>query len=147
MAGELRRRVRHIAHADGFGLAVVFGVVVEVARERFLVDGHVVRGSIGSLLGTSGPMGVNALGVRSIGVNLTGERVAGVSGDGRSVLVAPIDVEGRAVEVASGARDLLPPAWDFMDRIWLADRAVGGAGISVVVGQQAPREIEVPGVN
>lgn len=112
-----------------------------------LVDGHVVRGSIGSLLGTSGPMGVNALGVRSIGVNLTGERVAGVSGDGRSVLVAPVDVEGRAVEVASGARDLLPPAWDFMDRIWLADRAVGGAGISVVVGQQAPREIEVPGVS
>lgn len=112
-----------------------------------LVDGHVVRGSIGSLLGTSGPMGVNALGVRSIGVNLTGERVAGVSGDGRSVLVAPVDVEGRAVEVASGARDLLPPAWDFMDRIWLADRAVGGAGISVVVGQQAPREIEVPRVS
>lgn len=112
-----------------------------------LVDGRVVRGSIGSLLGTSGPMGINRLGVRSIGVNLTGERVAGVSGDGRSVLVGPVDVEGRAVEVASGARDLLPPAWDFMDRIWLADRAVGGASISVVVGQQSPREIEVPGVS
>ena len=112
-----------------------------------LVDGRVVRGSIGSLLGTSGPMGVDRLGVRSIGVNLTGERVAGVSGDGRSVLVAPVDVEGRAVEVASGARDLLPPAWDFMDRMWLADRAVGGAGISVVVGRQPPREIEVPGVS
>lgn len=112
-----------------------------------LVDGHVVRGSIGSLLATAGPMGVDGLGVRSIGVNLTGERVAGVSGDGASVLVAPVDGEGRAVEVASGARDLLPPAWDFMDRIWLADRAVGGAGISVVLGRQSPREIDVPGVS
>lgn len=112
-----------------------------------LVDGRVVRGSIGALLGTSGPMGVDRLGVRSIGVNLTGERVAGVAGNGQSVLVAPVDVEGRAVQVASGARDLLPPAWDFADRVWLADRAAGGAVISVVVGQQAPRQIDVPGVS
>ena len=112
-----------------------------------LVDGHVVRGSIGSLLGTSGPMGTDRLGVRSIGVNLTGERVAGVSTDGRGVLVAPVDVEGRAVQVASRARDLLPPAWDFADRIWLADRAEGGALISVVVGRQPPRQIDVQGVS
>ena len=44
-------------------------------------------------------------------------------------------------------RDLLPPAWDFADRIWLADRAAGGAVISVVVGEQPPRQIEVPGVS
>jgi hypothetical protein len=112
-----------------------------------LADGRVVRGSIGSLVGTPGPMGVNRLGVRSIGVNLAGERVAGVSGDGRRVLVAPVDVDGRAVEVASGARDLLPPAWDFADRIWLADRGPGGAVISVVAGEQPPRQIEVQGVS
>ena len=112
-----------------------------------LVDGRVVRGSIGSLLDTAGPMGVDRLGVRSIGVNLMGERVAGVSGDGRSVLVAPVEVEGRAVEVASGAHDLLPPAWDFADRLWLADRALGGALISVVVGKQEPRQIDVPGIS
>ena len=112
-----------------------------------LVDGLVVRGSIDSLLGTSGPMGLDRLGVRSIGVNLSGERVAGVAANGRSVFVAPVDGEGRAVQVASGARDLLPPAWDFADRVWLADRAVGGAVISVVVGEQAPRQIDVPGVS
>ncbi|MGZ5401344.1 MAG: LpqB family beta-propeller domain-containing protein, partial [Nocardioides sp.] len=112
-----------------------------------LVEGRVVRGSVGSLLPTAGPMGSERLGVRSIGVDLAGERVAGVSGDGRSLLVAPVDVEGTAVEVASGARDLLPPAWDFADRIWLADRAAGGAVISVVVGQQPPRSIDVPGVS
>ncbi|MEO5664299.1 MAG: GerMN domain-containing protein [Nocardioides sp.] len=112
-----------------------------------LVDGLVVRGTIDSLSATSGPMGVERLGVRSIGVNLAGDRVAGISGDGRSVLVAPVEGDGRAVEIASGARNLLPPAWDFADRIWLADRARGGAVITVVAGEQAPREIFVPGVS
>lgn len=112
-----------------------------------LVGGLVVRGSIDSLSATSGPMGVARLGVRSIGVNLTGDRVAGISGDGRSVLVAPVEGDGSAVEIASGARNLLPPAWDFADRIWLADRARGGAVITVVTGEQAPREIVVPGVS
>lgn len=112
-----------------------------------LIDGLVVRGSIDSLSATSGPMGVERLGVRSIGVNLAGHRVAGISGDGRSVLVAPVEGEGSAVEIASGARNLLPPAWDFADRIWLADRARGGAEISVVAGEQTPRQIVVPGVS
>lgn len=112
-----------------------------------LVDGLVVRGTIDSLSATSGPMGVERLGVRSIGVNLAGDRVAGISGDGRSVLVAPVEGDGSAVEIASGARNLLPPAWDFADRIWLADRARGGAVITVVAGEQAPREIVVPGVS
>lgn len=112
-----------------------------------LVEGRVVRGSIDSLSATSGPMGVDRLGVRSIGVNLAGDRVAGISGNGRSMLVAPTEGEGRAVEVASGARNLLPPAWDFADRIWLADRGVGGAVIRVVVGEQPPRQIDVPGVS
>ena len=91
-------------------------------------------------------MGSERLGVRSIGVNLAGDRVAGISGDGGAVLVAPVDGEGGATEVASGARNLLPPAWDFDDRIWLADRSRGRAVISYVVGDRPPRAIEVPGV-
>ncbi|UUZ58124.1 LpqB family beta-propeller domain-containing protein [Nocardioides sp. B-3] len=111
------------------------------------VDGPVVRGSIDSLSATSGPMGVDQLGVRSIGVNPAGDRVAGISGDGRSVLVAPVEGEGSAVEVASSARNLLAPARDFADRIWLADRAGGSAVISVVAGGQPARQIVVPGVS
>ncbi|HXH80439.1 LpqB family beta-propeller domain-containing protein [Nocardioides sp.] len=112
-----------------------------------LVDGRVVRGSIGSLTETSGAMGTERLGVRSIGVNLAGDRVAGVTTDGQDVLVAPVDEEVRAKLVASGGRNLLPPAWDFADRIWLADRARGGAVISVVIGDQSPRAINVPGMS
>ena len=121
---------------------------VQASGDLFgLVAGRLVRGSVDSLLPTAGPMGAARLGVRAIGVNLVGSRVAGISGNGRSVLVAPVDDEdGRAVEVVSGATDLLPPAWDFADRIWLADRAGGRARISVVVGNR-PRTIEVPGIS
>lgn len=112
-----------------------------------LVDGLLVRGSTGSLQATTGPFGQGGLGVRTIGVSLDGERVAGVANDGRSLLVAPVEGEGRAVQVASGARDLLPPAWDFSDRIWLADRTVVGAAISVVAGEKPPRRIDVPGIS
>ena len=91
-------------------------------------------------------MGVERLGVRSIGVNLEGTRVAGVSGDGSSVIVAPVDDEGPAEQVVSGARDLLAPAWDFADRMWLVDRAGGRARVLVVNGAQA-RAVQVPGVS
>lgn len=112
-----------------------------------LVDGRVVRGSIGSLGETSGAMGSERLGIRSIGVNLAGDRVAGVTTDGQDVLVAPVEEAGRAKLVASDGRNLLPPAWDFADRIWLADRARGGAVISVVIGDQSPRAVNVPGLS
>ncbi len=111
-----------------------------------LVDGRVVRGSASSLRPTSGPMGVDRLGVRTIGVNLTGTRVAGVSGNGSAVLVAPVDEGGSAVEVVSGARDLLAPAWDFADRMWLVDRNGGRARVLVVTGNRS-RVIRVPGVS
>ena len=111
-----------------------------------LVDGRVVRGSITSLAPTSGPLGTQRFGISSIGVNLSGDRVAGISGDGGAVLVAPVDGEGTVKEVASGARNLLPPAWDSADRIWLTDRARGGAVVSFVRADQPPRAIEVPGV-
>ncbi|WP_107772176.1 GerMN domain-containing protein [Nocardioides sediminis] len=112
-----------------------------------LVDGRVVRGAASSLLATSGPMGTERLGIRSIGVNLEGSRVAGVSGDGTGVLVAPVDdEEGTAVQVVSGAGDLLPPAWDFADRMWLLDRAGGRAQVLVVTGTRA-RSVQVPGVS
>lgn len=111
-----------------------------------LLDGRLVRGTAASLLATTGPMGVERLGVRSIGVNLEGTRVAGVSGDGSSVIVAPVDDEGPAEQVVSGASDLLAPAWDFADRMWLVDRAGGRARVLVVNGAQV-RAVQVPGVS
>lgn len=112
-----------------------------------LVEGRLVRGSVQALLPTPGPLGGQRLGVRSIGVNLAGSRVAAVSEGGHTVLVAPVDdADGQAVEVVTGASDLLPPAWDFRDRIWLVDRHPRGARVLVVDGDRV-RGVQVPGLS
>lgn len=112
-----------------------------------LRDGRLVRGPVTDLQPTDGPMGTERLGVRSVGVSLGGRVVAGVSGDGTALLLAPVDDrKGRAEQVVSDAVDLLPPAWDFTDRPWLVDRNGGRARVQVVVGRQ-PRTVEVPGVS
>ena len=132
---------------DGFDPNAFDPTGAQASGDLFgLVDGRVVRGSITSLAATSGPLGTKRFGITSIGVNLAGDQVAAISGDGGAVLVAPVDGEGGVKEVASGARNFLPPAWDFADRIWLTDRARGGAVISFVTADQPPRAIAVPGV-
>jgi hypothetical protein len=121
--------------------------VVTASNDLFaLLDGRLVRGTLGDLQGTRGPLGSARLGVREVGVNITGTRVAGVSGDGSSVLVAPVDdPEGSAVEVLSGADDVLAPSWDFADKMWLVDRARGRARVMLVVGERV-RALQVPGL-
>ncbi len=49
-------------------------------------------------------------------------------------------------EVARDAANLLRPAWDFADRLWLVDRTAGGARGVLRRGRQARRDLEVPGV-
>jgi hypothetical protein len=111
-----------------------------------LQDGRLVAGQPGSLAPVDGPMGSSELGVRSIAVSLDGSTVAGVSEDGARVLVTSVRGADPGVEeVASGAEDLLPPAWDFDDRLWLADRADGGAELSFVAGGE-PQSLRVPGL-
>ncbi len=75
-----------------------------------LVDGRVVRGSIGSLLRHLGPDGRRAARRaldRGQPRRCTGSPASPATA--ASVLVAPVDDDGQRREVASGARDLLPP--------------------------------------
>ncbi|HEX8779793.1 MAG TPA: LpqB family beta-propeller domain-containing protein, partial [Nocardioides sp.] len=112
-----------------------------------LRDGLLVSGSPDALEAVDGPLGSTAFGVRSIGVNLDATRVAGVTGEGTSVVVGP--VEGRPdqlTEVVSGATNLLRPAWDFSARLWLADRGPQGARFSFVEGGRPAVPLNVPGV-
>jgi hypothetical protein len=111
-----------------------------------LRDGRLASGSGGSLDPVSGPLGRDALGVRSVGVSLTADRAAAVSDDGSSLVVGPVSGDGAARTIARGSTDLLKPAWDFADRIWLVDRTASGAAVSwVVKGRQ--HAITVPGVS
>lgn len=109
-------------------------------------DGLLVAGELDDLEPTGGAFGTKRYGLRTVGVNLPGTRVAGVSDRGTSVLLASVtDPDAPVVQVLSGATDLIAPAWDFSDRVWLVDRTAQGAQVYVVVENQA-RALPVPGL-
>ena len=90
--------------------------------------GRLVAGPPESLRAVNGPLGLTDYGLASVAVNLTADLAAGVSGE-RQRRAARRRCAARSPvrQVLSGADDLLPPAWDVADRLWLVDRA-GGAG-------------------
>jgi hypothetical protein len=96
-----------------------------------LRNGLLVSGSAASLTAVDGPLGRRGFGVRSIGVNLDATTVGAVAADGRSVLVAPVrDPGNRVTQRVSQASNLLKPAWDLHDRMWLVDRTPSGSRVS-----------------
>ncbi len=110
-----------------------------------LKDGKLVAGEADNLNPVDGPLGATAYGVSAVAVNLTATQVAAVAGDGQSVLLAPVRGGVEVREVISGATDLLSPAWDFADRLWLVDRASGGARVSFIENGKL-RPLQVPQV-
>jgi hypothetical protein len=110
--------------------------------------GAVVVRDGNELRGVPGPFGAPDQDLRSAAVNLTATRVAAVSADGTRVLTAPTDVlasrdVSQVSEVLAGATDLLPPAWDFADRVWVVDRTDEGAVVRMIDGDRV-RRIPVP---
>ena len=100
-----------------------------------------------------GRFGAQEYELRDIGVDLAGERVAGVTKDGVTVVLAP---RGRAGQgppgpeqtqvVYSRGVDVLRPAWDVFGDVWLVDRRSDGASVSVVRdGVATP--VEAPGLD
>jgi len=91
--------------------------------------------------------------VRSIAVDLAAERVAGVTEDGGSVLVARVGPgpggtasSGTLAPAYSGGTDLLKPAWDLYGQLWLVDRTAAGAVVTVLRDGK-PTRVQVPGVS
>lgn len=113
-----------------------------------LREGRLSSGSsAGGIEPVSGPLGASAIGIRSVGVSLSAESVAGVTDDGRSVLVAPVSgSENDPIRtVYSGGTDLLRPGWDFADRMWLVDRTGDGAVVNWVSGKRT-ETVDIPGI-
>lgn len=115
--------------------AIVFGVR----------DGRLVAGIPEALDPVTGLFGTGEIALRSAAVSLDGSTAAGVTTSG-SVVVAPVgagDVEPRGI-LDRGA-DLLEPAWDFTDRIWLVDRRADGARVRYYEDGRL-RSLDVPGI-
>ncbi len=123
------------------------------SQELFGVrDGHAVAVEPGSDEAT-GQFGAQEYTLRDVAVDLAGERVAGVTDDGTTVVLAP---RGRAGGAAPGAdqtevvyesgSDLLQPAWDMFGQTWLVDRTADGAVVSVVRDGEVSR-VKAPGID
>lgn len=111
-----------------------------------LRDGRLVAGAADGLTAVDGPMGALDLGVRSAAVNLNASRVAGVTTAGDAVLVTAVRGDAPRVEVASEAQNLLRPAWDFADRLWLVDATDTGARVAYV-SRNRPHAVRIPGIS
>lgn len=113
-----------------------------------LLDGAVVDVSPGE--GTTpvaGPFGGGDYGLREIAVDMAGDRLAGVTDDGTSMLLGAVDDDGTGVRtVLSGGEDLGKPSWDHAGRLWTLDRTAAGGRVSLVTPGGELRELEVPGV-
>lgn len=97
-----------------------------------------------------GAFGAREVPLRDLAVNLTGEELAGVSEDGATVVRAPRASPGgdppapEQTEVVHTGTDLLQPAWDVFDDLWLVDRTRDGARLLVVGKEVVP--VEAPGL-
>ncbi|HET8716235.1 MAG TPA: LpqB family beta-propeller domain-containing protein [Nocardioidaceae bacterium] len=113
-------------------------------------DGHVVNLVAGDERRIAGLFGAKDYGLESIAVDLPAQKVAGVTGDGTEVLVAPrtrIPSGGASPKTAySGGQDLLEPAWDIYGKLWLIDRAGGRASLHVVAPDGSVTRLAVDGL-
>ena len=115
-----------------------------------LLDGRMVSGPPEALTPSNGPFGQENYRLRAIAVDLDAATVAGVTEDGTTLLQAPASSTGllgsdEVTTVMSGATDLLRPAWDHADRLWLMDRTSGGVRVSYVE-DGAIKELAAPGI-
>lgn len=117
-----------------------------------LSGGVLVSGNREELKPVDGPLG-HQRPVREVGVSLDGTTAAAVSNDGHRLVLAPvgsessIGVPNRVVTVVDHATDLLPPAWDFANRLWLVDRGPDGAEVSYLDADRDRRRLHVPDVS
>ena len=113
-----------------------------------LRGGRLVYGEPDTLAAADGPFGEDDHGLRSVSLRLDAGWAAGVSSDGDSLKLAQVRGAGRAEvhTIARGSTDLLPPAWDFTNRLWVVDRTAAGARVAFREPRGSLTVLDVPGV-
>ena len=110
--------------------------------------GRVVRDDGDRGVPVSGPFGQVGFALRSLAWNAHDHLIAAVGGTGRRVYVAPDRGRrsaARARPVLDGATDVLRPAYDRFDGLWLVDRTASGAVVHLLRNGH-DRVVPVPGV-
>ncbi|HSE69267.1 MAG TPA: LpqB family beta-propeller domain-containing protein [Nocardioidaceae bacterium] len=99
-----------------------------------------------------GRFGAQDYALRDIAVDLEAENVAGVTDDGTTVVVAPRGGAGgkppdpgQTKVVYSGGTDVLRPAWDVFDELWVVDNTRRGTTVSIVKNGAVSR-VDAPGL-
>ncbi|HSE09413.1 MAG TPA: LpqB family beta-propeller domain-containing protein [Nocardioidaceae bacterium] len=114
-------------------------------------DGQIVALAQGSD-DVVGRFGGQEYALRDIAADLAGERVAAVSEDGTTVILAPRgrspadppSADATRVVYAKGT-DVLQPSWDVFGEVWVMDRTRRGASVGVV-REGAVTFVEAPGL-
>jgi hypothetical protein len=119
-------------------------------------DRRVVTFRTGDEQRVSGPFGALALAPRWIAVDPLAQHVAGVTADGSTVLDSDRDGQpGRPARasdlrtVYSRGTDVLRPVFDLYGQLWVVDRTLAGARLSVVTGastEPVTARVSAPGL-
>ena len=131
-----------------------------------LRGGLLVSGNRDGLSPVGGPFGVTDRRLRSVAVSIDGATAVGVRKDGHRLVAAPVreastddppsgeppieqpGLETPRVEstLLEGGTNLLTPAWDFADRLWVVDRTSTGVEVSYL-DRGRTHSIDVPEVS
>ena len=106
--------------------------------------GLLVSGQANHLTPVGGPFGTSVQGIGPFAVSLHDDQVAATTSD--SLLVGPVRSGAQPTQVLTGG-GLLPPAWDFANRLWdVQNQKVGGA-VVLYVSQTRAHPVRVPGIS
>jgi hypothetical protein len=114
-----------------------------------LRGGRLVYGEPDTLAPAEGPFGEADHDLRAVSLRLDARVAAGVSIGGTSLKVAQARgaVRDEVNTIARGSTNLLPPAWDFTDRLWVVDRTAAGARVAFREPSGSLETLDVPGVS
>ncbi|MGX1757701.1 LpqB family beta-propeller domain-containing protein [Streptomyces lydicus] len=127
-------------------------------KEYFIDADHKVVGMSDSATEPTpvhGPFGTGKTPLRSVAISRGEDIAAGVSGDGRSLYVAPLEdgiERGDPLVTSTGSAKnpdmgLTAPSWDGLGDLWIADRdAHGSRLLRLREGKSAPEKVAVPGL-
>ncbi|MGH3097850.1 MAG: LpqB family beta-propeller domain-containing protein [Streptosporangiales bacterium] len=125
------------------------GMAATNVRGYFIRQGKLfsVSTTTGTVEPLRGPFGVGDVAFRDPAISLDGRKAAGLSPDGDTLYVAPVDRKGPLVALYKGTR-LSSPSWDRSGDLWVVENTSSGPRLLVFEnGADKPQEVPAPGLH